>query len=54
LELVQRVSPLFKHDQQLSFLGGFLQDVYFTLLFENPDLKVIKALNQIENANRAD
>jgi len=53
-ELVQHVSPLFKHDQQLFFLGGFLQDVYFTLLFENPYLEAIKALNQIKNANRAD
>ena len=34
-ELVQRVSSLSEHDQQLSFLGGFLQDLYFSFLFQN-------------------
>jgi len=54
LELVLCVSSLSKHDQQLSLLVGFLQDVYFAFLFENPDLEVIMALNQLKNANRAD
>jgi len=34
-------------------LGGFLEDVFFTLLFEIPDLDIVKALNQIKNANHA-
>jgi len=41
------------HVQQLSFLGGFPQDVLFNLPFEKPDLDIIKALNKIKNTNRA-
>jgi len=47
-------SPPFEHVQQPSLLWGFPLNVYFALQKENHDLKVIKALNQPENSNRAD
>ena len=49
--LVQRGSSLFAHDQQLCFHSGYLQDVYFAILFENQDLEVSKELNELKNAN---
>jgi len=51
LELVHCVSLPSAH--QLSFFGGFFQDVFFTRQFENPNLNIIKALTEIKNVNCA-
>jgi len=52
--LVQLIFLASSRDLLNSFHGGKPQDVYFHLQLESPDLDIIKALNKIVFANRAD